>query len=113
MITRRITVISTQKNDPKVYNSNASTWGELRSYVESDFGSLDSMKAVLKNGSVKTELETSSAALPANNCVIMLTQTKIKAGFAAAVKDAVAAAKALFLKGITDAVRVVKGTKKA
>lgn len=116
MITRRITVISTQKNDPKVYNSSASTWGELRSYIEADFGSLDNMKAVLKNGSAKTELESSSNALPSNDCVIMLTQTKIKAGFAAVANTAAATISAIrtaFLKRITDAVRVVKGIKKA
>ena len=78
MYTRRITVISTQKNDPKVYNSSAETWGEIRSQIESDFGSLSNMKAVVKE--TREALESSSDELPDGNCVILLTQVKIKAG---------------------------------
>lgn len=75
---RRITVVSTQKNDPKVYTSTASTWGEFRPYVEADFGSTANMSATLKEG--KLELTSDGSSLPDQNCVIMLTQTKIKAG---------------------------------
>lgn len=75
---RRITVISTQKNDPKVYNSSATTWGELKHYVEADFGSLDNLKAVVKE--TRNSLESDQSVLPDGNCVILLTQTKIKAG---------------------------------
>lgn len=75
---RKVTVISTQKNDPKVYNSNASTWGELKGYIQNDFGDLSNMKAVVKEN--REALESSGDALPDGDFTIFLTQVKIKAG---------------------------------
>ncbi len=104
-MTRRITVISTQRNEPKVYNSSAETWGQLRPYIEADFGSLDNMKAVVKE--TRAALDRDSDDLPDGNCIIMLTQVKIKAGMAAVV-DAIAALRARFSKVVTDAVSKIR-----
>ena len=110
-MTRRITVVSTQKNDPKVYNSSAETWGQLRPYIEADFGSLDNMKATIKES--RTPLDRDSDDLPDGNCIILLTQVKIKAGVVAAVTETIAVLRAQFSKVITDAVsKIRKAAKK-
>lgn len=102
---RRITVVSPQKNDPKIYNTSATTWGELRPHVEADLGSLDNMKAVIKED--RTELSSDRSLLPSGNCIILLNQVKIKAGITAAAQaivDTVAAMRARFTKVITETV---------
>lgn len=71
-------MISTQKNDPKVYSSDATTWGQLRYQIEADFGSLENMKAIVKD--TRLSLDSDNSSLPDGNCVILLTQVKIKAG---------------------------------
>jgi hypothetical protein len=58
------------------------------------------MKAVVKED--RSELSSDGSPLPEGNCVILLTQVKIKAGVKAVV-DKVAALKTQFVKTITDA----------
>ncbi len=99
---RRITVVSPQKNDPKIYNTSATTWGELRPHVEADLGSLDNMKAVIKED--RTELSSDRSALPAGNCIILLNQVKIKAGVVETIATTLAALKARFSKVVTETV---------
>lgn len=75
---RRVTVISTLKSNPVPYDSNATTWGELKDVVARDFGDVSGMKAVVKE--TRNTLDQDAAVLPEDNFTIFLTQSKIKAG---------------------------------
>jgi len=74
---RTITVIGTQR-PPMEYQTEATTWGQLKDLVQRDFGSLNGMIAIVKESRVN--LESEDAVLPEGDTTLFLTQTKIKAG---------------------------------
>lgn len=76
---RRITIISSTRNDPQMLQSSARTWGELKGTIQSTFGDLSSLKVV--EGTNRTTLEMDESVLPVGDFKIYLSQTKIKAGF--------------------------------
>lgn len=75
---RTITVIGTTLPNPKEYTTEATTWGQLKEVVSRDFGTIDKMKAVIKE--TRATLEREDALLPEDDCTIFLTQAQIKAG---------------------------------
>lgn len=81
---RIITVIGTTLPTPKEYQTEATTWGQLKDVVSRDFGSVENMKAIIKE--TRATLERGDAILPDSDCTIFLTQAKIKAGAVDAVE---------------------------
>lgn len=75
---RTITVIGTTLSTPREYQTESTTWGQLKDLVSRDFGDVSNMKAVVKE--TRATLEREDALLPDEDCTIFLTQAKIKAG---------------------------------
>lgn len=75
---RTITVIGTTLTTPREYQTEATTWGQLKDLVTQDFGNVEGMKAVVKE--TRGTLERNDAILPEEDCTIFLTPAKIKAG---------------------------------
>lgn len=76
---RNITVISTQISSKKVLENNtATTWGELRSSLESEGLYSSGMKAMEKD--TKATYEHDNATLPTGDFVLFLTPGKMKSG---------------------------------
>ncbi len=75
---RTITVIGTTLSTPREYQTESTTWGQLKDLVSRDFGDVSNMKAVVKE--TRATLEREDALLPDSDCTIFLTQAKIKAG---------------------------------
>lgn len=75
---RTVTVIGTTLSVPKEYNTEATTWGQLKDLVSRDFGDISGMKAVCKEN--RNTLDRDDAMLPDDDCTIFLSSAKIKAG---------------------------------
>lgn len=86
---RTVTVIGTTLSAPREYQTESTTWGQLKDLISRDFGNVSNMKAVIKE--TRATMERDDALLPDEDCTVFLTQAKIKAG----VVDVVAVLSAL------------------
>jgi len=76
---RTVTVTSTQATPSRIsFDSNASTWGALKSEISAQGMSPEGMKAVLRT--TKATLEMDDAVLPEGDVTIFLTPGKVKSG---------------------------------
>lgn len=76
---RTITVISTQGDARVSLESNATTWGQLKSEINAD-GCMNASDAKAMIRGVRTPLERDSDALPSGDFSVFLTPSKIKSG---------------------------------
>lgn len=77
MALRKITVVSSTKSQPTELYSEATTFGQLKD-VLNQFGSLDKLRAVVKESRATLEME--EAILPEGEFTLFLTPKQIKAG---------------------------------
>lgn len=75
---RTVTVIGTTLSNPREYQTEATTWGQLKDLISPDFGNVEGMKAVVKE--TRGNLERNDAVLPEEDFTLFLTPGKIKAG---------------------------------
>lgn len=72
---RKVYVKSQHSNEPEIFESSATTWGELRAQMSTRW---EGLKAVCGNN--RTTLESSQAVLPAEDIRIFLYPTKVDSG---------------------------------
>lgn len=77
MAFRKITVISTSKSQPTTFESEATTYGQLKDSLR-EFGDLGKLRVVVKE--TKSTLELDDAVLPQTDFTLFLTAKQIKAG---------------------------------
>jgi hypothetical protein len=76
-ITKNVRVFSTQGNDFTV-STSATTWGQLRTELESNISSVGDMRAIVQ--ATKQTLELDDAAIPTQDFILFLTPKKVKSG---------------------------------
>lgn len=75
---RKVTVVSTRENVRKEINSDATTWGQLKTEIERQGVSTGDMKAMIREN--KNNLENDGASLPSGEFTLFLTPGKVKSG---------------------------------
>ena len=78
MNVRNVIVVSSRQAKPERVETEASTWAELKSILSEKNLFSDGMAASV--GKTKVSLVLDEAALPAENFILYLTPTKVKAG---------------------------------
>ena len=74
---REIKVISSTRTTPKILNSEATTWGQLKDSL-SDLGDMNAMTALVKE--TRNSLQLDDSALPEGPFTLYLSPKNIKAG---------------------------------
>lgn len=74
---RKVTVVSTQANDRREFQSEATTWGQLKREISSMI--TGDMKATVRE--TRVDLEHEEAQLPTGDFTIFLFPNKVKSGW--------------------------------
>jgi hypothetical protein len=92
---RKVTIYSTRTRATQVIETEATTWGELKSLINDDMG-VSSSKVMIREN--RTTLEHNDAALPEGDITLFLYPEKVKSGTDGDVeiKDVVRAMKSRF-----------------
>lgn len=78
-MSRKVTVVNPQTNQPVEINTSAETWGELISEIEAKNISVSGMKGVIRE--TKVSLQSREAQLPDDDFTLFLFTDKVKSGF--------------------------------
>jgi gas vesicle protein len=75
---RTIRVISPQSTSARTFESEATSWGDLREELSETYSGISDMKAIVREN--RNTLESDSASLPEGNFTIILSMKKIASG---------------------------------